>query len=340
MPANKKALIRIQTIDKCLQNSFKLWTLQDLIDACSDVLYDLEGKDVSISKRTIQMDIQLMRSDKLGYNAPIEVYDKKYYRYEDPDYSISKVPLTKNDLSVLSETVSMLNQFKGFSLFSDLQDVIKRLEEKVNTEILHQTPIIHFDRNEHLKGFHYLDILYQAIQKKMVLDISYKSFKAREVSKFHLSPYLLKEFNNRWFIVGLINNKVTKMLTLALDRIIELDYNTKLEYKLIDFNADNYYKNTVGVTVLENHTPETIVFEINRENAPYVLTKPFHSSQEFIGLNDAGDSVFRMKVHHNFELERLLLGFGHSIKVLSPNSLKRKLKREYRKSLENYNKDN
>jgi len=55
------------------------WTLQDLIDACSDALYEYEGIDRGVSKRTVQSDIQIMRSDKLGYNAPIVVVDRKYY---------------------------------------------------------------------------------------------------------------------------------------------------------------------------------------------------------------------------------------------------------------------
>jgi hypothetical protein len=75
MASNKNALIRYKTIDYCLRNKFKKWTLDDLIEACSDALYEYEGKDVNVSKRTIQLDIQLMRSDKLGYNAPIEVYE-------------------------------------------------------------------------------------------------------------------------------------------------------------------------------------------------------------------------------------------------------------------------
>ncbi|MFT5025011.1 MAG: hypothetical protein ACI9L7_000949, partial [Candidatus Azotimanducaceae bacterium] len=71
MAQNKNALIRYKTIDKCLQNHYKDWTLDDLIGACSDALYEYEGQDINVSKRTVQLDIQLMRSDKLGYNAPI-----------------------------------------------------------------------------------------------------------------------------------------------------------------------------------------------------------------------------------------------------------------------------
>ena len=94
MASNKNALIRYKTIDQCLRNTGRRWTLNDLIDACSDALYEYEGKDVYVSKRTVQLDIQQMRSDKLGYNAPIEVYERKYYRYAQEDFSIMNIPVT------------------------------------------------------------------------------------------------------------------------------------------------------------------------------------------------------------------------------------------------------
>ena len=230
MAQNKNALIRYKTIDKCLQNNYRQWTLDDLIEACSDALYEYEGREVNVSKRTVQLDIQLMRSDKLGYNAPITVYDKKYYKYEDDDYSITDIPITENDMNVLSETVEMLKQFKDFSLFSELGGIIQRLEDKVYTEKTHQSSIIHLDKNENLKGLHWLDELYQAIQKKVVLKLEYKSFKAREANIITFHPCLLKEFNNRWFLVGM-GNKNKGVVNLALDRIISIDYDFTTAHK-------------------------------------------------------------------------------------------------------------
>ena len=43
MPVSKNALIRYKTIDKCLRNRYRRWTLDDLIDACSDALYEYEA---------------------------------------------------------------------------------------------------------------------------------------------------------------------------------------------------------------------------------------------------------------------------------------------------------
>ena len=109
MPANKNALIRYKTINNCLRNRYRRWTLDDLVDACCDALYDMEGITKGVCARTVQMDIQIMRSDKLGYNAPIVVYDKIYYTYADPDYSITEMPLSMDDCKLIKEAITLLD---------------------------------------------------------------------------------------------------------------------------------------------------------------------------------------------------------------------------------------
>lgn len=335
MAQNKNALIRYKTIDRCLQNKFKEWTLDDLIDACSEALYEYEGKDVNVSKRTVQLDIQLMRSDKLGYNAPIVVYNKKYYRYEDENYSIANIPLTENDLSVLTETVEMLKQFKDFSLFSELTGIIQKLEDKVFTEQSNKSAIIYMDKNENLLGLEYLDVIYQAILKEICLDITYQSFRAREASEFTFHPYILKEFNNRWFAVGRKHNS-KPVLTLALDRIIQIKPNLRITYQNENFDGESYYKNTIGVTVLNDDSLQEIHLKVNAYNAPYVLTKPFHHTQELIGNYTDGSILISLKVHLNFEFTRLLMGFADAIEVIKPRKLKNAIKAKLQRGLEMY----
>lgn len=339
MATNKNALIRYKTIDKCLQNRNRRWTLEDLIDACSEALYEYEGKDCMVSKRTVQLDIQLMRSNKLGYEAPIICYNKKFYTYEDEDYSITNVPITKIDLDILDESMIVLAQFKDFSLFSELNGIIQKLEDKIYRESKSDKPIIHMDSNENLVGLEHLDTLYKAVLKKIVLKIHYKSFKARSETIMTFHPFILKEYNNRWFVVGR-NHKSEGILTLALDRISKIDYDLKVEYDDCNFDADEYYKNTIGVTVLNDSQLFDITFKANASNAPYIATKPFHRSQEIIETHDDQSITFKMRVHLNQELERLLLGFGEGITVLSPGLLVRNLRYKLKKSLEFYSKKN
>ena len=335
MSQNKNALIRYKTIDKCLQNQYRTWTLEDLIEACSDALFEYEGKENPISKRTIQSDIQIMRSEKLGYNAPIVVYDKKYYKYEDEEFTITDIPLTETDINVLTETVSMLKQFKDFSLFSDVSDILQRLEDKIYAEKSHTQPVIYLDKNENLKGLHFLDEIYQAIIKKVVLVITYKSFKSREVQKFNFHPFILKEFNNRWFLVG--KKKTSHPITnLALDRIISIDFDFSLSYLEQNFDAEDFYKDVVGVTVNEGLNARIIELWIDANNAPYVLTKPLHNSQKLEKENEDGSFIITLKLKINYEIERLLLGFGDGLEVIRPEGLRKRMKDKLEKALKKY----
>ena len=73
----------------------------------------MEGITKGVCARTVQNDIQIMRSDKLGYNAPIEVYDKIYYRYADPDYSITEMPLTMDDCNLIKQAITLLGTIEN-----------------------------------------------------------------------------------------------------------------------------------------------------------------------------------------------------------------------------------
>ena len=131
MPANKNALIRYNIIDKCLRNRYRKWTIDDLVDACSDALYEMEGIAKGVSIRTVQGDIQLMRSDKLGYNAPIEVYDNKYYRYADSDYSIRENRLSEDDYELVEKAVTLIGRVEKNTDVVELGKVLLQLKTKL-----------------------------------------------------------------------------------------------------------------------------------------------------------------------------------------------------------------
>ena len=334
MPVNRNALIRYKTIDTCLRNKYRLWTLEDLIDACSDALYEYEGIDKGISRRTVQMDIQMMRSEKLGYNAPIVVYDNKYYKYDDEDYSITNTPLSEQDLKTMSEAVEVLRQFKGFSYFSGMGDIVSRLEDHVTSAKQKTIPVIDFEKNESLKGLDYLDTIYHAIVNKQVLSMKYRSFKARSTNTFIFHPYLLKEYRNRWFVFG---RRKGSLINLALDRIHDIEIAEKEKFIENDlFDPQTFFDNLIGVTKNVGMKPETVRFWVDKQNAPYVQTKPFHKSQILIETQEDGSMVFELNAVINQELQREFFGFVDTIKILSPQSLVDFMGWKYRLAKEKY----
>ncbi|MCU0430186.1 MAG: WYL domain-containing protein [Cytophagaceae bacterium] len=336
MPVNRNALIRYKTIDHCLRNRRRRWTLEDLIEACSEALYEYEGIDKGVSKRSIQADIQMMRSEKLGYNAPIVVLEKKYYTYEDPEYSITNIPLSDHDMNTLSEILGILKQFKGFSHFNHLDGMVHKLEDYVYVQKENKRSVIDFEKNELLRGLEHLDTIYQAIVQEQVLEITYQSFKATEAHTFKFHAYLLKEYKNRWFVIG-IQKKGQPILNLALDRIKLVRVSLQDKYLVnTEFSAEAFYAHAVGVTVIEGMRPDKIELRVDKHNAPYVETKPIHPSQTIVERYDDGSIRIALKVIINYELEREILGFGDSMIVLKPERLKKRIIKKMEKALQEY----
>ncbi len=335
MPINRNALIRYRTIDQCLQNRYKKWTLDDLIDACSDAIYEYQGIDTGVSRRTVQADIEMMRSNKLGYEAPIIVTDKKYYTYSDKNYSIANSPLNQRDMQVLSEVSGLLKQFKGFNHFTDLNEMVSKLEDKIYSQKTDSPPVIDFEKNDNLKGLEWIEVIRKAIVAKKAICITYQSFKAREASSFCFSGYLLKEYRNRWFVLG-VQHKRHQLLNLALDRIqsITEHEDAYVENTSIDFSA--YYSDVIGVTKSPGQRDCEVVFWIDNQNAPYVITKPLHHTQKLLSEEIDG-KIFSIRVILNFELERELLGFGAKMRIMRPRILVKQIKAQLKKTLENYN---
>jgi hypothetical protein len=141
MPANLNALIRYKTINSCLYGGKRRWTITELKEKCSGALAEYRGRYNTISERTIRDDIRVMRSDILGYNAPIEQQKGLYY-YSDPGYSIMTLSFT--DSALIERIIMFLGKIKGEVSHPELEIILDKLtnlknryspEEKESEEI-------------------------------------------------------------------------------------------------------------------------------------------------------------------------------------------------------------
>ena len=323
MPANRNALLRYRTIDRCLRNRGRRWTLDDLIAAVSDALYEYEGRDVDISRRTVQLDIQLMRSDKLGYRAPIEVYDRKYYRYADPDYAITDSPLSEQDLSRLREVVDTLRQFSGFRQMEAFGGLVGRLRDQLGAGRTGGRRIIDLEHNEGLRGLHWVDALYEVTAAEHRAEIGYRSFRTREARTYVLEPHFLKESRNRFFVLGYLADG-GRLMIFALDRITAVRDTGQRFERRPGLEPETFFRHTIGVSVTDQ-PPLAVRVRLSTSRAPYVLTKPLHHSQRVVARGDRYVEI-QLDVQHTFELESELLALGEDAQVVSPTGLRRRMR--------------
>lgn len=339
MPLNRSTLIRISTIDRCLQNRYRRWTINDLIDACTEALAEYEGRSNPVSRRTFQNDLALMRSNRLGYNAPIVVRDNKYYEYEDPDFSITHLPLNAEGLDALNSALDILRQLQGFPQLASSIDLISKLNEQIarHTEEAPE-PAIDMEYVAGYRGAQFIGEIYEAVRKKQTIVIEYQSFKARQAEAIAVYPYLLKEYRNRWFLIGeKVSNKAPQVNIFALDRIHSVEIDRQHPFrKCVDFDPAHFFDDTIGVTRQICDKARRVVIKIDRQQAPYVESKPFHRSQKVEQRFRDGSIQLSLKVVINNELERLILGYGGHAEVIAPPAFRERIAESVRRAAAHY----
>lgn len=314
MAQHKNAFIRYKALDVCFSNQYKRFYINDLIEYCSKVLSEYYVAETTVSRRQIFDDINFMKSEA-GYDAPVESFKdgkKVYYRYSDDKFSILKQPLNPDEKNLLLEALETLSRINNVPGFDWVNSVQTKLQSGLNIERQNRQ-IISFEDNEFLIGLKYLNPLYQYILNNQTLDISYRSFKSEETIIYIISPYFLKQYNNRWFLFGW-NNLENYLQNLSLDRIESIE-NSDMKFIENSINLDEYFEDIVGVSNDLLKESVQVKIELSENILPYIKSKPVHGSQLIKG------NTLTLDVKLNYELQSLILSYGENMKVVEPEIL-------------------
>lgn len=343
MPANKNAVRRYMILDQLLSDRNHYYTRKQLYEAVQTALQRIDDT-FNVSKRTIEMDLYDME-EIFGINIDTEkVVDGKHVIcYEDQTRSIFSKPLSDEEKKLLCEVLNTLGQFSGLDSFAWLDDLQARLNDNqsfgkrdIDADV-DTRKIISFSTNEELRNKDYLAGLFSAISNRRVVTVEYLKFGQTKNSKITLYPYLLKQYNDRWYLIGTpLGDKIFPfrpefLINLPLDRIESYTEVPGKEYLDYPDDIDAHFDDIIGVTYFENEEKETILFAIADDDAPYIRTKKIHWTQEECPIDEQkeyhkkypllkGYCFFTITCIPNYELRRLLSGFGRKLVVLSPRS--------------------
>ena len=192
---------------------------------------------------------------------------------------------------------------------------------------------IHFKGSPEIKGIQYFDPIVRAIENREVLRLYYLPFYEDKPYFNDVHPYLLKEHQSRWYLVGL-NAFKGKIRTYALDRIRDLQVAEGSEYSLPAFDTEAYFKYAIGIIAPEG-LPPLIKLSVQLTQAQYLITRPWHDSQNIVEENEE-EVVFSFRVHPTYEFRSLVLSLGKDGTILEPASLRKEMKQELEQMLKQY----
>lgn len=326
MSQTKLATIRYQALDRCFSNWGRRYYIEDLISACNESLREYLGEDAEVKRRQIFDDIRFMESES-GWAVPLDhCRDGKriYYRYSDKDFSINKRPMSPNEARQLRDTIIMLQRFKGMPNFEWVEEVSNRMQATYGLGA-DTSSAVSFQNNPYLKGQEYFNPIFNAIINKRVLHIVHKPFDKPQ-RNLVLSPYYLKQYNNRWFLFGCTLGS-TLITNVALDRISSVaEEDEQFEECPAEINFDEFFEDVVGVSVDQRAPTMDVVIRVSEKQAKYIRNKPLHESQSEPQQNTHdGYAYFMLQVKDNYELRSLLLSFGADLEVVSPESFREEM---------------
>ncbi|MCI6168570.1 MAG: WYL domain-containing protein [Muribaculaceae bacterium] len=318
-------------LDELLSNRYHDYSLDDLTNEVSRRLSEIYSDTKGVVRRTIEKDINYLEYEGpfmaeierkwMPYvNSDGKTSQKKCLRYKDPSFSIFRKALSDEEKYLLKEAFSLLGQFDGLPNLEALEALRKSLELPEDE----QCPIISFTKNP-LENSNLLGELFVAISQKQVIELSYHTFaNSEDVKRIVLHPYLLKEYNRRWFVIGAADCD-GKILNFSLDRIDKVVPQPSLTYTTCPVDLAERFEDIIGVTFVEENPVYKIIFWASDITKDYIKTKPIHESQRNIqdNLHDEypaliGGAFFRIDCKKNYELIRELSSFGKDLIVLSP----------------------
>jgi predicted DNA-binding transcriptional regulator YafY len=325
MPPTKNPLLRYAAIDACLQRTAQNWSFERLRKQVSVVLAEyVDGTD-SVSVRTLREDLKNMRpGGATGYNAPIVFNQERGYHYSEIGFSIFDSPVTVHDLPVLQQAMILLRQLTGLGLSQELGEVVERLELRLSGQVqAEQETICQFEQPVDCQGQEWLGPLYSAIRQQQVQRISYQPFGAIQPVELVVHPYLLKQYNGRWFLIGQREEWQTSLSVFALDRVRRLQADQQV-FLPHNGSVNEHFADLIGVSILPHAQLVEVRLRFIDKRLPYVLTKPLHTSQRF----DSESKEVVLQVVPTRELLSVLLSYGGDVEVMTPIILREQLAQE------------
>ena len=353
MPANKNAMTRYKILDELLSSRYHNYSLDDLTEEVSNRLCEMNSKSNGVVRRTIEKDIyylekegpflvEIERYTAPGYNREKQKsFSKQCLRYANPGFSIFKKDMSDDEEYLLKEALSMLGQFEGLPNLEALEGLriglgVKRNDRKIIS--LAKNPI----ENSNILGE-----LFTAISQKQVIKFHYHKFQdSNKNLSVNLHPYLLKEYNRRWYLFAAAESD-EKFLCFALDRIdsiVPLPSHHYLEY---EGDINERFEDIIGVTLNDGPVLK-IVFWVSDKSKDYVETKPLHESQKHINTDIeerlksdhpilTSGRFFQIECIENYELIRELSSFGKELIVLQPSEIRETVAKRVAEMNEMYN---
>lgn len=361
--------IRFKTLDECFRHTIGL-TKDEIIKNVEEKLLE-SGRDVSYSIRMFEKDVVEMKFLSPDFKENLEMgsvykniewhkFKKKIFKYANRSFSFYDSELNSREKELIKKAVNFLFKIDTKSL-TWLDEITNGLEIFRDNK---EEKVIFFDERQKVAVEQSFKLIYNAIIEKKPIAFGYREINSMKLDKYLVSPYILKQFDQKWYLIGRRHfNSKAEIERFSLARIVSGSLEIRDNFGIIPTKVsfDEYFQNKFGIQDFGKN-PEVIILKIKKSLYERITDKPIHSSQyllrdkkAFEGLVEIGkikNKVFKIpsekefaeflflffevEISGNLNLHKLLLSYGSDLMVIYPFKLLKSQRSKIQAMLENY----
>lgn len=259
-----------------------------------EVLEVMHGQGFEVSRRTVERDFEVLR-DEFGVEITYDKSKKGYFIDFEESF----------DLDSFLRFLGLVNTAHL------LTDSLKESKETLQ--------YIDFDQSSAMKGVDFLADLLRATRNHQLVRFAHYSYDTKKVKTFKVEPYLLKEYQNRWYLVGMVRG-LKELRTFGIDRIEKLDVLSDSFTPDQTLNPKAKFREVVGLVYSINELQE-VILSFTPKQGEYIKRLPMHHSQTVLIDNDEEFQI-QLMVRPNYELQQQILMHHSKVKVIAPQWLR------------------
>jgi predicted DNA-binding transcriptional regulator YafY len=333
MAKNQMALPRYKVILKTLKRAGQ-HASKDIHIACIN-----SGIDVSL--RAVQKDLQNLRDDESIFGRNLNIHNdpktKKWYSDGIPKEIFTLLELKDGEVTSLLFYAKTISQYSDYPIFQEISGAIKKVIESASIsaelkELFEKETLLETEKHPPLKGVELIPELLDAIHNRLLVSIEYQRFDGAEIKKHVVKPIILKEDKQMWYLIC-ENVKKERLNTFALDRMASIVVIEDV-FDPIQFNSEEYFKYSFGITVLEGE-PLDVIIKFDPFQGNYLKTLPIHPSQQVITDSEA-EFTIQVTVIPSYEFYSKIRSYGESAQILSPDFVIEEVKKSFSEALNLY----
>ena len=305
-------------------------TRNDYLPNSSDFMAEFD-----VSRRTVARDLDFLRDEE---RAPLEYDDTRHgFRLTDETYRLPPVRITRREAFSFGLARKLLAPYEATPLHLDMRSVLDKIAESLEGEVTIESDwlsehvgVLPEDRVRidpevwaQLAGF---------IERREVIRVEYQTFTGR-VSAYELHPYHLLAYHGNWYVLAR-NVAKDQVETFALSRFRCMAATGQVFTRPPEFSPERYARQAFGIVGGEKPIKVRLLFE--PKLAIYITERQWHRTQEFLTRRD-GRVEMRLVTTGRKELVRWVLSWMPDVKVLTPKSLRDRIKEKLRDGLSRQN---